>query len=111
MMMDNPNMRVCLRIKKIYLNRAAITLIGNPTHLRFRYDEQGGVLFFSPAAPDDLHHAAPQADHPGEGDGKRHRRTCPLHGGICHLRDIAGEQTEEQRQTHHSRPKPRHCHL
>ena len=51
---NNPNMRVCLKIKKIYLNRAAISLIGNPTHLRFRYDEQGEVLFFSPAAPDDL---------------------------------------------------------
>lgn len=51
---NNPNMRVCLKNKRIYLNRVAIAKIGNPTHLSFRYDEQGGILYFSPAAPDDL---------------------------------------------------------
>jgi hypothetical protein len=43
-----------MRKKKIYLNRVAITLIGNPTHLGFRYDEQDGVLYFTPALSDDL---------------------------------------------------------
>ena len=52
--MPTPNMRVCLKYKRININRAAIALIGNPTHLNFRYDEQGGVLYFSPATADDL---------------------------------------------------------
>ena len=51
---DSPNMRVCLKNKRIYLNRVAIALIGNPTHLDIRYDEQDSMLYFSPAAPDDL---------------------------------------------------------
>ncbi len=54
MMANSPNMRICLNKKKIYLNRVAISMIGNPTHLRFSYDEQGGILYFSPADPDDL---------------------------------------------------------
>ena len=54
MMMNNPNMRICLKKKRINLNRAAIASIGNPSHLCFRYDEQGGVLYFTPAAPDEL---------------------------------------------------------
>lgn len=53
-MMNNPNMRICLKYKKIYLNRVAIAMIGNPTHLSLQYDEQDGVLYFSPAASDDL---------------------------------------------------------
>jgi hypothetical protein len=53
-MMNSPNMHVCLKIKKMYLNRAAITRLGNPTHLCFQYDEQDGVLYFAPASPDDL---------------------------------------------------------
>jgi hypothetical protein len=51
---NRPNMRICLKNKRIYLNRVAISLIGNPTHLRFSYDEQGGILYFSPADPSDL---------------------------------------------------------
>jgi hypothetical protein len=51
---NNPNMRVCLKHKRIYLSRTAITLIGNPTHLCFEYDEQDGILYFSPAASNDL---------------------------------------------------------
>ena len=51
---NSPNMRVCMRNKKIYLNRAAIALIGNPSHLSFQYDEQDGLLYFSPAASDEL---------------------------------------------------------
>ena len=54
MMTSNPSMRVCLKNKRIYINRIAIAMIGNPTHLSFNYDEQDGVLYFSPAAPDDL---------------------------------------------------------
>ena len=54
MTVNSPNMRICLKNKRIYLNRVAIAMIGNPSHLSFRYDEQGGVLYFSPAAPDDL---------------------------------------------------------
>ena len=54
-MTDNsPNMRVCMKYKRIYLSRSAISQIGNPTHLSIRYDEQGNVLYFSPAAQDDL---------------------------------------------------------
>ncbi len=52
--MYKPNMRVCLTKKKIYLNRAAIAILGNPTHLCLQYDEQNGALYFSPAASDDL---------------------------------------------------------
>ena len=51
---NSPNMRVCMKNKRIYLNRVAITMIGNPTHLSLHYDEQDGVLYFSPAAPNDL---------------------------------------------------------
>jgi hypothetical protein len=51
---NNPTMRVCMKNKKIYLNRSAISQIGNPTHLSLRYDEQGNVLYFSPAEQDDL---------------------------------------------------------
>ena len=53
-MKNKPNMRVCLLHKRIWLNRDAIALIGNPTHLRCSYDEQDGILYFSPAPPDDL---------------------------------------------------------
>jgi len=48
------NMRVCLKNKRIYINRVAIAKMGNPTHLSFRYDEQGSILYFSPAVSDDL---------------------------------------------------------
>ena len=53
-MMNRPNMRVCMLRKRIYINRDAITQIGNPTHLLCAYDEQDGILYFSPASPDDL---------------------------------------------------------
>lgn len=52
--MNSPNMRVCLKNRKIYLSRAAIAQLGNPTHLGFQYDEQDCVLYFTPASPDDL---------------------------------------------------------
>ena len=51
---NNPVMWVCLKHKIIYLNRVAINLIGNPTHLSFCYDEEGGILYFSPADSNDL---------------------------------------------------------
>jgi len=47
-------MRVCLRKKRITLSRVAIAQIGNPSHLDLRYDEQRGVLYFSPALPGDF---------------------------------------------------------
>jgi len=53
-MKNNPNMQVCLKNKKIFISRFAIAMIGNPTHLILRYDEQGGILYFSSAKPDDL---------------------------------------------------------
>jgi hypothetical protein len=54
MVTTSPNMRACMKYKRIYLSRSAILQIGNPTHLSIRYDEQGNVLYFSPAAQDDL---------------------------------------------------------
>lgn len=54
MTINNPNMQVCYKNKRIYFSHAAITLLGNPTHLSVWYDEQDGVLYFAPAAPNDL---------------------------------------------------------
>ena len=52
---NSPKMRVCLRKNKIFISRNSIALIGNPTHLEIRYDEQDGILYFSPSKPDALY--------------------------------------------------------
>ena len=53
-MTSNPNLRICLKKKRILINREAIKMLGNPTHLSFRYDDSKGVLFITPADSDDL---------------------------------------------------------
>lgn len=53
-MTNNPNLRACLRCKKIFINRGAIKLLGNPTHLSFQYDNLERVLFVAPANSKDL---------------------------------------------------------
>ena len=47
-------LRVCLKSKRILLNRMSITMLGNPTHLSFWYDEIDKRLIFMPAAKDEL---------------------------------------------------------
>jgi len=47
-------MRICLKNKRITLNRAMIKALGNPTHLNFLYDEDAERLFFVPAEKDEL---------------------------------------------------------
>ena len=52
--MTNPTLNVCLRRKRISLNRVTIALLGNPSHLSFWYDENEGLLYVSAADKDDL---------------------------------------------------------
>ena len=52
--MNNPTLNVCLRTKRIYLNRMTITLLGNPSHLSFWYDEDEGLLYVAATGKDDL---------------------------------------------------------
>ena len=52
-MTSSPNLRICLKSKKILINREAIKLLGNPTHLGFRYDDSEGILLITAADPDD----------------------------------------------------------
>jgi len=53
-MMTKPTLNVCLRTKRIYLNRVTITLLGNPSHLRFWYDENERLLYISATGEDSL---------------------------------------------------------
>ena len=48
------NMSICLRKKTIRISRGAIRNLGNPSHLRLRYDEVDRVLFIYPGDPTDL---------------------------------------------------------
>jgi len=52
--MTKPTLNVCLRTKRIYLNRVTITLLGNPSHLSFGYDAQKRLLYISATCADDL---------------------------------------------------------
>lgn len=52
--MNSPTLNVCLRKKRIYLNRMTVTLLGNPSHLGFWYDEKEGLLYVSASGKDDL---------------------------------------------------------
>ena len=52
--MTKLTLRACLRQKRIYLSRITITLLGNPTHLSFWYDEREGLLYVSATNHDDL---------------------------------------------------------
>ena len=52
--MTKPTLNACLRTKRIYLNRVTITLIGDPTHINFWYDEEKSLLYISAASKDDL---------------------------------------------------------
>ena len=47
-------MRVCLKNKRILLNRKTIAALGNPSHLSFWYGENDDRLIFAPAEDDDL---------------------------------------------------------
>ena len=51
---NNLTMRVCLKRKRILLNRMTITTLGNPSHLSFWYDENDERLIFAPAEEDEL---------------------------------------------------------
>jgi len=53
-MTNKPTLRVCLKKKRIYLNRVTITQLGNPTHLSFGYDEEAHLLYVSATIKDDL---------------------------------------------------------
>ena len=52
--MTKPTLNACLRTKRIYINRITITLLGNPSHLRFWYDEKERLLYISATCADDL---------------------------------------------------------
>ena len=52
--MTKPTLNACLRRKRISLNRTTITLLGNPSHLSFWYDEKEGLLYVSATGKDDL---------------------------------------------------------
>lgn len=52
--MNEPTLNVSLKNKRIYFNRTTITLLGNPSHLSFGYDENDGLLYVSAAEKDDL---------------------------------------------------------
>ncbi len=53
-MTQNSTLNVCLKKKVIYLNQMTISLLGNPSHLSFWYDEIEGKLYVSAAGKDDL---------------------------------------------------------
>jgi hypothetical protein len=52
--MTKLTLTVCLRKKRIYLNRGTITQLGNPSHLSFWYDEEERLLYVSATVKDDL---------------------------------------------------------
>jgi hypothetical protein len=52
--MSKPTLNVCLRTKRIYLNRITITSLGDPSHLCFRYDEKERLLYVSATCKEDL---------------------------------------------------------
>jgi hypothetical protein len=53
-MRTKPTLNACLRRKRIYLNRVTITLLGNPSHISFWYDEQEHLLYITAAGEDNL---------------------------------------------------------
>ena len=53
--MSKPVMSVVtLKRKRIYLTRITITMLGNPSHLSFWYDEANGLLYAAAAEKDEL---------------------------------------------------------
>jgi len=52
--MNKLTLSVCLRKKRIYISRITITLLGNPSHLSFGYDEKEYLLYVSATDKDDL---------------------------------------------------------
>jgi hypothetical protein len=46
--------KACLKSRRIIINRRTISLLGNPTHLGFWYDDNDGDLFVTPASADEL---------------------------------------------------------
>ena len=52
--MGKPVMSACLKRKRIYLTRATITTLGNPSHLGFSYDEEARLLYVTAANKDEL---------------------------------------------------------
>lgn len=47
-------MNVCLKRKRMLFTRLMVTMLGNPTHLSFWYDEGSKSLIVSAASKDDL---------------------------------------------------------
>jgi Ni,Fe-hydrogenase I small subunit len=52
--MIKPKLTVCTSRKRIFLSRSVITLLGNPSHLSFWYDESEKRLYVSAAEKDEL---------------------------------------------------------
>ena len=52
--MTKPTLNVCLRKKRIYLNRITIALLGDPSHLSFWYNEKESLLYILATGKDDL---------------------------------------------------------
>ena len=53
-MKTQPTLNACLRKNRIYLNRVTISLLGDPLHLSFGYNEEESRLYISAASKDDL---------------------------------------------------------
>ena len=52
--MTKPTLNVCLRKKRIYLNRVTITQLGDPSYLNFWYNEEEYLLYITATVKDDL---------------------------------------------------------
>jgi hypothetical protein len=52
--MTRLKLTACTNRKRIYLDRSVITLLGNPSHLSFWYDESEKRLYVSAAQKDEL---------------------------------------------------------
>jgi hypothetical protein len=53
-MASNPCVKICLKRKQMLFTRLMVTMLGNPSHLSFWYDEANGNLIVSAATGDDL---------------------------------------------------------
>lgn len=54
MRMRNLYLIVCLTRKRINISRSSVTVLGNPSHLSFWYDENDEFLYISSAVAEDL---------------------------------------------------------
>ena len=62
------------------------------------------------AAPHDLHHTRPQADHAAHCQAKCDRLLHALCRRCADGRTLAGRRAEDQRYAHHAYPDPGQCH-